>query len=475
MMKQTTLWMLLMLSGARCLTAAESGETGPAVVKTLNQGIEYLDNGAIRVGADLAQGGAITYLADANERVNVVNDHDSGRQIQMSLFMGPVPYLPEGEEVHEVWHVLGYNPVQVGDAFGNRSSVVDYRNDGELLYVKCIPLLFPLDNVPAECVFESWIRLEGRTVRVRNRLTNSRSDTTQYPPRFQELPALYTTAPLHRLMSYTGDKPYTGDALTRFTKVWDGVLTEGTSPWSEFESTENWAALLDDDDWGLGVWNPGVTHFLGGYFDAGNGKHIPDDNSAGYIAPGRVETLDHNIQYEYNYVLVLGTLEEIRSYVYEHADKSRSTLPDHGFEHDREHWHYGNARDAGWPIHGELHVLLEQTDPQIIGPSGFWHAKDAPRLFIKAACKTSDTRAQVYWKCVGDTSFSEEKSLGFQVNPDGEYHTYELDLSVSPHYRGAIAGLRFDPVRDGAPGDYITISFISFRDREKCSGAGLEK
>ena len=119
-------------------------------------------------------------------------------------------------------------------------------------------------------------------------------------------------------------------------------------------------------------------------------------NSAGYIAPGRVETLDHNIRYEYNYVLVLGTLQEIRSYVYEHAGKSRSTLPDHSFENDREHWHYENARDGGWPIHGELRVFLEQTDPQIIGPSGFWRAKDAPRLSIRAACKTSDTHAQLY-------------------------------------------------------------------------------
>ncbi len=432
-----------------------------------NEMISYVDNGVLRVGIDLAQGGAITYLAKAREKVNVVNNFDRGRQIQMSLFMGPVPYLPEGEKAHEVWHVLGYNPVQVGDSFGNCSSVIDSRNDGESLYVKCIPLLFPLDNVPAECVFESWIRLEGRTVHVRNRLTNHRSDTTQYPARFQELPALYTTPSLYRLVSYTGDKPYTGDVLTRFTKVWDGVLTEGTSPWSTFESTENWAALVRDDDWGLGVWNPGVTHFLGGFFDAGNGKHTPKDNSAGYIAPGRVDTLDHNIQYEYSYVLVLGTLQEIRSYVYERTDKSRSTPPDHSFEHDREHWHYENARDGGWPIHGELYVFLEQTDPQIVGPSGFWRAKDAPRLFIRAACKTSETRAQVYWKRVGDTSFSDEKSLVFPINPDGEYHTYEIDMSASPHYRGAIVGLRFDPVREGAPGDYIRVRFISFRDREK--------
>ena len=34
--------------------------------------MSWLDNGRIRFGADLSIGGAITYLADAEEKVNVI-------------------------------------------------------------------------------------------------------------------------------------------------------------------------------------------------------------------------------------------------------------------------------------------------------------------------------------------------------------------------------------------------------------------
>jgi len=51
----------------------------------------------------------------------------------------------------------------------------------------------------------------------------------------------------------------------------------------------------------------------------------------------------------------------------------------------------------------------------------------------------------------------------FQVEPDGEFHTYEVDLSGSATYRGKIAGLRFDPVEAGAVGERVDIVFISFK------------
>jgi len=58
--------------------------------------MSWLDNGQIRFGADLTIGGAITYLADSDEKVNVVNSHDWGRQVQMSFYCGPNPFEPDG-------------------------------------------------------------------------------------------------------------------------------------------------------------------------------------------------------------------------------------------------------------------------------------------------------------------------------------------------------------------------------------------
>jgi len=337
--------------------------------------------------------------------------------------------------------------------------VVDYRIDGESLYVRCIPLIFPVDNEPAECILESWLRLEGNTVHVRNRLTNHRSDTTQYPAREAELPAVYTRPSLCRLVSYTGDKPYTGAPVTRFTNIWRGSLVKGTSPWSDFSATENWAALVRDDGWGLGVWHRDQYDFVGGFYDPAGGEGVPADLSAGYIAPMGKDILDHNTQYEYNYVLILDLIEDIRRYVYENAD--REALPDYRFERDRQHWYYENAHDTGWPIQGELHVYPEGNDSRMIGPTTFWYAGDAPTLIIEAAHEASDTRARVFWKCFGDGAFWEEKSLAFQINPDGEYHTYQIDLRGSPHCRGAIAGLGFRPIEEALKGEFVKVKRIS--------------
>ena len=56
---------------------------------------------------------------------------------------------------------------------------------------------------------------EGPTARIKCRLNNQRGDQSQYLARTQEMPAVYTNGSYHRLMTYAGDKPFTGDKLTR--------------------------------------------------------------------------------------------------------------------------------------------------------------------------------------------------------------------------------------------------------------------
>jgi len=46
------------------------------------------------------------------------------------------------------------------------------------------------------------------------------------------------------------------------------ILDLETRPaWSTFYATEHWAALVDEDDWGLGGFHAGVVRFLGGFLD----------------------------------------------------------------------------------------------------------------------------------------------------------------------------------------------------------------
>ena len=251
----------------------------------------YLDNGHIRIGVDLARGGAISYLSLSGSSESVVNVHDLGRYIQQSYYGGPQPFIPPGAVQHPNYAGWPWNPVQAGDVYGYTPQLLAYSNDGTTLYVKCIPKQWALLNVTSECTMESWITLEDTRVNIQHRLTNTRSDTTQYGAFGQELPAIYTVGTLCNLYTYTGTQPFTGGAVTKIEN------SGPPSPWAQWTATENWASLINGANWGLGVFNPGIYYFTGGFAgDPGTGG--PADGNTGYIAlsseAGGIELNSHN-------------------------------------------------------------------------------------------------------------------------------------------------------------------------------------
>jgi hypothetical protein len=405
--------------------------------------ISYIDNHIIRIGIDLSKGGTIVFLADSNNLINTVNTHDMGRMIQQSYYSGPSPF----GSPHPAYPNWGWNPVGAGDVYGFTSQVVSHSNDGHTLYTKSIPKQWALHNVPAECTFEQWIELNGSAAKVRCRLSNARTDgTTQYPGSDQELPAVYTQGQFYRLFSYTGSEPFSGGALTQIQNV--------GPPWAYFNATENWSALVQDNDWGLGVFSPGVQFTVGGFHNA------PGGNPTGYVSPLHKEILDHNITYEYEYYLMLGYLNDIRGYVYRHRP---TNTPDYHFKNDRQHFIYENAADTGWPIAGKLRVNLNQANPIIYAPPGLWKASDIPILYIRASYHSTNTKARIYWKNFGDPNFTETKSLSFNIVSDGKYRNYAVNLALSQNYTGVVTQIRFDPAETGAAGDYVDIEAISYK------------
>src|SRR4051812_14331843 len=102
--------------------------------------MSWLENENLKVGGDLDLGGAITWLSKARTDENVINSFDWGRQVQMSFYSGPVPFIAGEKRPAAVWAGLGWNPIQVGDCFGNRARILESRNDGQELYVKCVPM-----------------------------------------------------------------------------------------------------------------------------------------------------------------------------------------------------------------------------------------------------------------------------------------------------------------------------------------------
>ena len=412
--------------------------------------MSWLENDRIKLGVDLDLGGAITFLASTKDGENVINNYDLGRQVQLSFFSGPVPFEANGQKPSEHWRHIGWNPIQTGDDFKNASRILAHENDGRHIHLSCIPLQWPLNHVPGDCTFDSWLELDGAVVKARARLTNKRSDTTQYPARLQELPAVYANAAFPRVVSYTGASPFSGDKVALIPK------SETKHPWTFWTGTEGWAALLDDKDYGLGLITPGRVHFTGGFA----GKPGPNEthgNSTGYLAGQGQEILDHNIEYEFRYELLPGTVQEIRERAATHRPKGP---PAWSFTQDRQGWHYQNAHDTGWPVKGHVQVLLEQDDPQLISPLTFWQAPEAPVLVIEAAFHTSQKQGVVMLQPHSAKSYDSKTTISFPLIADGEFHRHVIPLSSSSAYQGAMVRLRIDPVGQGEAGAWMKVRSV---------------
>jgi hypothetical protein len=452
----------LKIQASLCLIALLCGCCASEAAELPAPRMTYLDNGEVRIGMDLALGGAVTFISSKDHPANIINSADLGRQIQMSHYSGPWPYEVGDKKPSKTWAGLGWNPIQTGDCYMNPSRVVEHRNNGRELYIKCIPMQWPLENVPGDCVFETWTTLDGPVIHMRYRCTNQRSDKTAYRPCPQELPAVYTISKLCRLMSYTGDKPFTGDALTHVTNDWHQPW-----PWKRFFGTERWAALVDQNDWGLGVFKDDGGEFHGGIYGDERSED-PKHGSTAYVAPIHTEMFDYNIVYEHRTEYMVGKLSDIRRCFNDMAVK---TPPAWRFATDRQHWTLQNGADYGFPLRGEWRIKCGDKMPRLQSAPQSWRAEKAPGMDLEVA-STGPTRSlRIFWKRIDDDNFDSRKSLTIALNADGRFHTYHLDLASSPEYRGLLLGVAIEPVDPPHPGNEWAIKSIVLSGTGKANKA----
>ncbi|MBQ2555294.1 MAG: hypothetical protein II561_01970 [Thermoguttaceae bacterium] len=350
--------------------------------------LRFLENDRVKLGLDLSLGGAVTYLEDkANKSGNMINSFDWGRQIQLSYYSGPVPYIgPNGEKPFERWAGLGWNPIQSGDCGRYRSYVLEFKriSDKEA-FLRARPMLWPNSGVPAECVFECRYELMDNGFVLDATIVNNRSDKTQYPARNQETPAVYTNAPWYKLVSYLGDKPFENEPVTTVVDKADG---KGW-PWRRYYSPERWTALVNEKNYGVGVYQPFSTLTSGGFHggDAAKGQNLgPKDVATGYIAPWETTILDWNIRRTYRATFIVGSVDEIRSTVYKLAKNDLPETPNWVFQGDRQNWSYIDATDEGYPIADALKINLKEGAQAIAkSPDIFWKTENAKTLEIDCA------------------------------------------------------------------------------------------
>jgi hypothetical protein len=292
-----------------------------AIYSEAQQFLEY-DNGVLHLKLDLTRGGAIAYISTTGSSRNLVNIADEGRYIQQSYYAGKsVNRQAEGQSPN--WSPWSWNPIQVGDYAGNRAKILASVKTGDTLYVKCTPMLWDMNNRPAEAEMEQWTILNANVLQVRCKLTCHRTDAIygEGISNDQELPAVYPISALSKLYSYFGAAPFTNATIDNPT-----VVNLSSGFWGRYTGTENWMAFVDNNNWGMGVYNPTCTSFLAGMAGSPGGETT--DGSTSYIAPVKKEILNKNSVYEYNYYVIIGAVTDIRSKVYAlHSGATISTSP----------------------------------------------------------------------------------------------------------------------------------------------------
>lgn len=409
------------------------------------------DNGVLKVEVDLTRGGAIGYISQSGSNQNLVNIHDNGRYVQQSYYAGnSVDRTADGQ--YPRWSPFPWNPIQAGDVYGNRPQMLSYRKSGDTLYTKCIPLHWDMENLSAKATMEQWTVLDSNVLEVSCKLTIQSIDSLYgVRSRGQELPAVYLVSSLNNLYAYLGSAPFTNDTLSNPpTKI----LSSGGG-WGRYGNvSEHWMAFVNQNKWGVGIFNQNCSDFSAGISGTVGGSDT--SNSTVYMAPNDTSSLTTGSVYQYSYDLVVGTLDQIRRFVYKvgHADSINTTTK----------WDFNKGLN-GWNLINGLSDTLSDSSvtfpivgwpyPVVVSPTNLnVNANEYKYLSFTMKNNTIGNVAAFYWSTNTDAVFRGSRSLtSIPVTPmDSMYTTYVVDLSKDSLWTGVIYQIRLDPVRQGSSG-----------------------
>lgn len=322
------------------LTDKENGEYDLCGISTFNRrkpsGIVYLSDGKVKIGADLTNGGALSYLEDLdsnvelvksdghiyvdskaseiygsralNKNVNLINAYDRGRLVQQSYYgtMATPDSGYAGGGTFTYGAEWAYNPVQGGNKYNDPSKIVDYRVTEDSIYVKCRPMDWAM---PAEAITPSYMEatftLSSGVLHTQCRFT----DFSGYKSAFatQELPAFYCIEPLNDFVWYNEGKE----------NCKDDMIFWPDAGYPNFISDENWCAFRGDrpDSFGIGLYTPGENTFLAGIYGRESTETADPafEVPTSYVAVVKAIEFKSFAPFEYDYYIATGTTEEIRN------------------------------------------------------------------------------------------------------------------------------------------------------------------
>ena len=250
----------------------------------------FLDNGQIRLGVKRNSGAGIGWFSKSGSDRNLVNHWDHGRLIQQSYY---------GAKDGSLWNKKPWrwNPVQGGDWQGSPAKVIELTSTKTQLHSRSTGKHWASGEDLEDVEFEQTIQLQNQVAHIHFKMTYT--GTTKHPERHQELPAVFMAPDLMTLVHYTGKHPWTSQKLTRSIPGW---------PNESRSIDEHWAAYVDGNDFGLGVYVPIADQITCYRFGDGN----PEHGSCSYFAPVKTFAIEPGMVFEYDVYLSLGTTTEIR-------------------------------------------------------------------------------------------------------------------------------------------------------------------
>jgi List-Bact-rpt repeat protein len=434
-------------SGSGACTVSMTETRSLTATFKLDQYTSSLNNGVIKVGIDATNmGGAITYLSEATSPTNLINIYDRGRAVQQSYYAGAAVDRRAEGQFSPTYSPWPWNPITAGDVYRDSATVIASQITSTTMYVMTRPLLWDMPLEQCECVFETWIALEGRRVRVHNKLTTTRTDNRwNVLSRDQELPAVYPIANLPQVVSYTGSQPFTGEPTS-------DIPEDTTSFWSAWTTLESWGACANASGFGVGVYTPGRTRFIGGL--AGSPSGNSRSSSTCYLSPLEVAPLDKTSTYEYDYWLTVGTIDQIRQEVY--GLHQSIPPPPTGFPAgDFQVWNFNADGDfGGWTptsniasssvSGGAFNATSTGADPYMHS-AGIEKPAADNKVVVRLRNGTPSATAQLFFTTAADSAWSGSKSKRITTLPNSDFTTYTFDMSTVPGWTGTITDLRLDP------------------------------
>ena len=251
----------------------------------------FLDNGRVRIGVKRSSGAGIAWLSESWSTRNVINHWDRGRLIQQSYY---------GAEDGSMWNKTPWrwNPVQGGDWRGKPATVLELRSTRTSLYAKSRARHWASGAEMEDVTFEEWIQLKDRLATVHFRMTYTGSQS--HPAIDHEIPALFFSPEFDTLVVYDGGAPWAHGTLSRSKPGWP----------NEFRAmAENWAAYVDANGFGAGAYVSKATRLTCYRYGDGREEH----GSCSYFAPLTRFPITPGSRFDYEVVLTLGTVDEIRA------------------------------------------------------------------------------------------------------------------------------------------------------------------